>query len=51
MPDHFIIPTIEQKLSDALDISADINEMGEVAELFKVSPQALYIRLGKFGYI
>ncbi|QMV42666.1 ImmA/IrrE family metallo-endopeptidase [Cohnella cholangitidis] len=51
MPEHFIIPAIEQKLSDGLDISDDINEIGEIAELFRVSPQALYIRLGKLGYI
>jgi Zn-dependent peptidase ImmA (M78 family) len=51
MPEHFIMPAIEQKLSDGLDISDDSDEISEIAELFKVSSQALYFRLSKLGYV
>lgn len=51
MPEHFIIPAVEQKLSYGVDISDDIDEIGDIAKLFKVSSQSLYIRLGKLGYV
>ncbi|BBI34953.1 ImmA/IrrE family metallo-endopeptidase [Cohnella abietis] len=51
MPEHFLVPIIEQRLSDGLDISDDSDEISEIASQFKVSTQALYFRLSKLGYV
>lgn len=51
MPEEFLIQAVEDKLSHGIDISNDEEEVTEIADLFKVSSQALAIRLGKLGYI
>jgi Zn-dependent peptidase ImmA (M78 family) len=53
MPEHFIVKEIDDKLYQGLDISSEDyeEEVQDIAKLFKVSPQALYIRLGNLGYV
>ena len=47
MPEHLIFKAVTSKEDDGIDIENDSKEIAELADQFKVSQQALLIRLGK----
>ncbi|CAG7650333.1 hypothetical protein PAESOLCIP111_06054 [Paenibacillus solanacearum] len=52
MPKQFLIEAVQEKLDGEIDLlNNESKQFTEIAEQFKVSQQALFIRLGKIGVI
>ena len=52
MPKQFLMEAIQEKLDGEIDLlNNESKQFTEIAEQFKVSQQALFIRLGKIGVI